>query len=404
MEHLLTELIIVILLLAFFWGIGELLARVPGLPPPQAPPGKGRRFESLDGLRGFLALAVFLHHAWATHQFVITNKWEVTRAPFEMMGGVPVTLFFMMTGFLFWTKALKAKGRVRPLELYRGRVLRIVPMYLFCAVLMFIIIIALSGVPILQTFRGSFTGVLRLFGSGGLLAPTPINNIDPGDINASVLWTLRSEWKFYLALPLLAFFARPLGLLIFAFICGALHVRYHTHMGSTAIFIFGMAAAQWVQSFGSRDWARGRLAAIGAAALIAASLLLFTDAYVLPVYCMLFVVFLALLNGCTFRGLLVTKGARFLGDISYSIYLLHGILLFLCRPFLAPLIRPGTPGPLYWIAIGTVGAGVIGISALTHRCVEYPFMRLEQRLKKTRPAATKSLTESSTPKAAEVVA
>src|SRR3989344_3498063 len=91
------------------------------------------RFESLDGLRGFLALNVFFQHAVTAYFYFQTGIWQIVPVRFyRHLGGEAVILFFMITSFLYWSKAISQKG-LEPGSLYRSRFLRLAPMYLFSA-------------------------------------------------------------------------------------------------------------------------------------------------------------------------------------------------------------------------------------------------------------------------------
>src|SRR5438094_622932 len=64
----------------------------------------GNRYEVLDGLRGFLALSVFLLHANAYYHFYHERQHQWGESPsvfYSQMGQIGVVLFFMITGFLF---------------------------------------------------------------------------------------------------------------------------------------------------------------------------------------------------------------------------------------------------------------------------------------------------------------
>ena len=75
-------------------------------------PEQGARYAAVDGLRGFLALGVFLTHLFLTHRFIETGLWEPpTSRLYALLGAVGVSAFFMLTGFLFWGKLLRSRGR-----------------------------------------------------------------------------------------------------------------------------------------------------------------------------------------------------------------------------------------------------------------------------------------------------
>lgn len=92
------------------------------------PTGRVHQLETLDGLRGFLALAVFVHHATVTYGYVRTGVWQAPPSRFyTLIGQVGVSLFFMTTGYLFWTKLLEKKGKMNWPAVFVGRFFRIAP-------------------------------------------------------------------------------------------------------------------------------------------------------------------------------------------------------------------------------------------------------------------------------------
>lgn len=105
------------------------------------PHGRDQRTATLDGLRGFLALSVFVHHLMVTHGYIVRGEWSFPPPGFPtLLGQVGVGVFFMITGFLFWGKLLDAKGRPDWKSLYIGRLWRIGPTYLLAVGLMFLVV------------------------------------------------------------------------------------------------------------------------------------------------------------------------------------------------------------------------------------------------------------------------
>lgn len=87
------------------------IARRAGGPPEQG------RFASIDGLRGYLAFFVFLHHSAIWYFCLRTGQWKVPPSNlYTHFGQSSVAMFFMITGFLFSLKLID-----RPMESRFGR-------------------------------------------------------------------------------------------------------------------------------------------------------------------------------------------------------------------------------------------------------------------------------------------
>jgi peptidoglycan/LPS O-acetylase OafA/YrhL len=62
------------------------------------------KYTGIEGLRGFLAFFVFIHHYSAWYGLMHTKQWSMTE-PLSILarfGDFSVFIFFMITGFLFF--------------------------------------------------------------------------------------------------------------------------------------------------------------------------------------------------------------------------------------------------------------------------------------------------------------
>ena len=83
--------------------------------------------------------------------------------------------------------------------------------------------------------------------------------------------------------------------------------------------------------------------------------------------------FFLMLNGQGVFGLLRTKAAKLLGQVSYSIYLLHGIVITAALA-VARLVDVKWVNSNYWPAVFVMGLILITTSVFTFRFVELPFL------------------------------
>jgi len=130
-------------------------------------PNPNTRYSAIDGLRGFLALSVFVFHLVVVHRYIETGVWDVPSSRFyALLGPFGVSLFFMITGFLFWGKMLRAQGRPLWRELYIGRLFRIGPMYLFVVLVMLCIVFARTGFQLHEAADAVAVSVLKWLALG----------------------------------------------------------------------------------------------------------------------------------------------------------------------------------------------------------------------------------------------
>lgn len=330
------------------------------------------RAEMIDGLRGFLALGVFFNHAVNNYYYNLDGVWTVGAAPFyEITGQVGVSLFFMITGFLFWGRVLRSQGALDVVPLYLSRIRRIVPMYLVSVLMVLAVVAALSGFS-LRSEPLSLVKELRAWFSFGFMNFGGINGFADGHFINPVYWTLSFEWLFYLSLPFLALFARPpwsVALLVLATVfCLRVPVTLNFIAGGIAALVVNK---RWLGDRLRRPWwTPVALAALGVA-LIAPS------AYARGPIVALFVFFLCIVHGNSLFGLLQSAPARLLGLISYSFYLLHAIVVFVVVRAVASLTPIGLLGTSrYWLVAAAAAAIAIVLSSITYRYVEYPFLSM----------------------------
>lgn len=338
------------------------------------------RYETLDGLRGFLAFGVFFQHAVTNFAFFATGVWEITPERFyRHLGGESVILFFIITSFLYWSKAIAKKGNLDIMNLYRSRFLRLSPMYLVSA--------AIVTLAALIETRFSFVSIgtsirdILSWLTMGLYTTTTVNGDSIIPINAGIHWTLHFEWIFYLFLPISAlalrsFEARLMLVPILAFAFTS------PERGYWMIFMFGIAAAHIVDRF--PRWELAKRSWMGVAPILGLILIYLIQykPYSFVQYCVSLGVFLLFIYGNDLFGLLKTKAAKFLGTLSYSIYLMHGIVLYAVlhiANYFSPISQ--TTPQQFWSLILFSALVTVGVSTITYRYVEYPFLKMIQKRK-----------------------
>jgi peptidoglycan/LPS O-acetylase OafA/YrhL len=331
----------------------------------------------LDGARGLLALAVLAAHSDFAHEWLTTGCWESNSSLIVFFGQGAVLVFFMITGYLFWGKAMQAMGRVSPVTLWMGRLRRLGPLYIFSALL---VLFASFPKVLTSSWHDGSQYVIHL-SSLGLLKWTNLNELDSTAINGGVQWSLWYEWRFYLALPLLAWFAVErrvfilCGLVIAWVFCtksafGTLGAGYWT------AFLPGMLAAYLFQKESVRKRFTTHFTAIGALACCIVVLVLTKCGGIRWSLVALVPVFFAVAAGNTFFGILSHPATRLLGTISYSLYLLHCIILMGVLKALK-FVVDFNQLPLHYYSIILMGIGALIIVAcmVSYRWIEYPALK-----------------------------
>jgi peptidoglycan/LPS O-acetylase OafA/YrhL len=345
------------------------------------------RFECVDGLRGFLALGVFAAHAVNMYTLHAMGRWSTGIAPFHVKAaGAGVALFFMITGFLFWLRVLRAGRAFDTRAFLVSRVRRLAPMYAMSVLMALAVVAAATGQ--LHSGAATLARELRPWLSFGFMDTGAVNGMEDARYINAVYWTLAYEWMFYLALPLLALFARGWALLALA----AAVVAFGTQKPIVFNFLFGALAAQIVHA----RLLEGKLNAGWLGVFPVVSLLLYFE---LPAgngmlqSATLFGFFIFVVHGTSLFGLLRTRAAKVLGTVSYSIYLTHCIALFATVHAVDRVLpMQAMDAEHYWLLAALAAAGCVLLSVFTYRYVEHPFLHAAHAPK---PGAARDLPQAS---------
>lgn len=348
-------------------------------------PAPGARFAAVDGLRGFLALGVFLTHLFLTHRFIETGVWEPpTSRLYALLGAVGVSAFFMLTGFLFWGKLLRSRGRPGWRALYVGRLFRIAPMYLCVIGVMLVIVFARTGFQLREPASVVFGSALQWLALGFIATQPDVNGYAASHVVAGVTWTITYEWAFYGLLVVMAPFARHRAHLAFvlAALVVSLAVKSLWHVdaaGFAALFACGMAVASLMHMAPALRLPDKLSSTIALLCLIA--ILGFSRSGYSTWTALLLTVFVYLVcTGATLFGLLATTAAQRLGRVSYSLYLLQGVALSLVFAA-APARAFAMSSPAAFWAVGIVCACLLVLAAsLGYALVEHPGITLGKRV------------------------
>ena len=351
-------------------------------------PGTVGRFVTIDGLRGYLALFVFLHHSSIWYYVLRTNRWEVPPSKlYTHFGESSVLFFFMISGFLFWAKLLDARNKhISWVRLYVSRIMRLIPLYYFFLLLVICITAVLSNFALKEPPAVLLNNIfewstLRIFGTGDI---NGVQNL--WVVIAGATWTLPYEWLFYLSLPLFAVplrIIRPYVLIISAIAAaafiiwceGILTVRNPYFIAES--FACGIAAAFIARWKPFSSFVSGAIGAIIALLAVGLAVSLFRTAFTTPVLFLLAIAFTIIASGNTLFGALSNPSARTLGAIAYSIYLIHSVILFIAFKFILGTDTAAALSPLgHWLAILGCTVVLIPVCFMTFNFIEAPAMRV----------------------------
>jgi peptidoglycan/LPS O-acetylase OafA/YrhL len=345
----------------------------------------GSRHASIDGLRGFLAFGVFVFHLVMTRRFIQTGQWQAPDSGFHaLLGPVGVSLFFMITGFLFWGKLLRTRGRPDWRALFVGRLWRIAPMYLFVVVVMLGLVFARTGIELHTSAAQLVLAVAQWLALGLIDTQPDVNGQAAGQMLAGVTWTLFYEWAFYASLLGSALFARARSHLPFVVLALALCLAGKIWlqidaMGFAVLFLCGMLVASLLHQ-GLRPALPDTLASGLALACLVLIFGLSRSGYGSFNAALLALFFYLVCSGVTLFGLLVSMPARRLGNISYSLYLMQGLVLSMVYA-IEPLRAAANESlQMHWLIGLACAALLVTAAALGYAGIEKPGIALGQRL------------------------
>ncbi|MBC7751429.1 MAG: acyltransferase [Candidatus Saccharibacteria bacterium] len=343
-------------------------------------PNEQDRFASIDGLRGYLAFFVFLHHSSLWYFFLHTGKWELpTSNLYRHFGQSSVALFFMITGFLFFSKLINSRTRkIDWLQLFVSRFMRLVPLYLAAMIMLFIIIAIASQGTLSEPPIALIKNCIKwlIFTVPG--APE-INRIgQTWQIVAGVTWSLPYEWFFYFSLPLLAIVmgrSVPVGAITIALVGLISMLLWPKDLDMFWSFAGGVVAAYFVRIEKLRQFSSTPMASLLVVGILTLVVLCFERAYMAAPLILLTLAFILIASSTNLFGILTWKPSLFLGEQAYSLYLLHGVVLYVTMNYVIGLDTARTISPIiYWSIVVALTPILIFLCYLTCRYIEIPGM------------------------------
>lgn len=346
----------------------------------------------LNGARFWAATMIVLYH--------IVSMPKLQMAPYlqfvpQQFGRIAVPLFFTLSAFaLFYGYQGRIQSREQVKKFYLKRFFRIAPLFYVLMIFHYIMAYVLYGKII------GIDYVVSLF----LFVFNLIPHLSSGYVAAS--WSVGAEMLFYAVLPLILMFVTSLRSAI-AFFIGSCFVAYqwntafigvpgitnygHFGLPSNLNFFSGGIVAFYLYKAAVTTQSVDTAKKIGIAAIVFAILglvLVFsTDRHVLAfagrpgdklvrtVPLLLFILGIAL---CPIQ-IFANRAAVEFGKMSYSLYLLHPIVIILLiyAGFFELLSSSSLePGIAFAVATAVVAAFLLPLSAVSYRYIEGPGIRL----------------------------
>lgn len=322
----------------------------------------------LDGLRAVAAMLVLSGHTTGTIAWMLGNRVPLELA--DNLGSFGVQIFFSISGFLFTKKIIE--GTIGTYEnFFLARVRRILPLY---SIVIFASVVMVIGLSVGHPEESSiWRKIVQIFLYGIVEAPLPLT-ISGSQIEwvIGTVWTLRFEWAFYVAVPVLSFFLMSRASVAAAILGVGAYLFAAPDQSIIWLYFFPGVAIAYLRL--------DRIARYSNFGIVSSILALIGTGIVLvgPVgytFFRLFEVFLIFVIIVVFRPtILENKNLCFIGMISYSLYLNHLPVLYAGRIFLqrVPWATQNTAVTVslefFFISLAVL------ISVLTFRYVERPFM------------------------------
>ncbi len=335
----------------------------------------------LNGIRAVAALIVLFGHMWSPF-----GDWGVTpflQIPWQIG---PVTTFFVISGFLITyllLNEIKKTNDVSIPKFYMRRILRIWPLYYGY------LLLALLAVWL---FHDEINNAVwfYIFFSGNISHALAL-----GIIPLFHFWSLGVEEQFYLWYPWMVKYNKKHLLTAVSILCVSWFVLklaayvflgkglVYRILGTTQFDCMMLGAMGAIMYFRKTEWFV-KLCSNRFVAIIAWILFFTSGAYcnyipspVRNEYIALVSLFV-IMAGLLHKPILENKLMNFLGQISYGIYVIHPLLLYVLTRLIQPAQYMSNNLASLVIFVG-ITALTIGIAALSYKFYEMPFLRMKNK-------------------------
>jgi len=339
------------------------------------------RYGTIDGLRGFLAISVFFHH------FIITRNWKIygewvspDEVYYQNYGKLGVAIFFMITGFLFVSKIINNSDKIDWLKLYESRIFRIMPLYVFAIIVITFFVFLGSDFKL----EVNWSQLINQYMRWGVFHGSNINGFENTQkIIAGVEWTLKYEWLFYISLPIIAYSIwrlKKIGGIVLIATCLYLFIYpiQIIDFSSSNFILFAIGGiTSYIYKYHN---VCSKIIRNKQVSFLTCSVFFISVFYPHTLngvhIILLSLFFILVVLGNDMFGLLSLKSSILLGEISYSIYLLHGAILYTVFTVFDIVDINVVSLNEYLILMPLIAILVVLFSSITYLLIERPCMNL----------------------------
>jgi peptidoglycan/LPS O-acetylase OafA/YrhL len=362
----------------------------------------GEKLPGLNGLRGLAALGVTLHHFEQIRSvYGLPSLWHVGLV--LRLGGICVTLFFVLSGFLITFLLLRereTRNDISVRSFYMRRILRVWPLYFFTTALGFFVLPFIPAYTLPDFAPVVDADYWRKFAFYITFMPHVELWFYPSVNYAGVLWSVGVEEWFYLGWPWLVLWARTRLWLMLIAIAAFFLAGRHIYTEGIGYDFFGLvrfdcmaigalgavlatSRSKLIEATLKKTFSTtGQIVAL-AAILISVAFILFTGSVpsagqtVFSFYFLWLILNLAVNPSPLFN--LEFRAFEYLGKISYGMYCLNWVALIsalLILKYLGFNLSSWTAHGLHLLFAVTV---TIAIATLSYRFIEKPFLTWKTR-------------------------
>lgn len=349
------------------------------------------KLEAVQTLRGLAAILVVVGHLGAVIAPLFKGGSFLYSQKLVYMGGMGVDIFFCISGFIMMHTYRGASGISASWEFLKRRVLRIFPVYIVWS------LVALYFIK--PHLVGDFKFVAL---SLSMLSVPPVSGY--ANLILGQGWTLQYEMYFYLVFALSILITRRVAILVpavisvlfIASVYGAYDGLYRWLFANQVVFEFllGMLVSVVVKSYGNRlmflsKWAfaipvlllsisSACIMKIGYSSVIPRVIGMGLPSFFIVIVCVMI----------SMRQVEKRRASVFLGEASYTIYLMHTLLI---PPaiILTKLYLSNMNGDLFIIILSSF---IVMAGCLSYALVEKPlnWLLLERGKRIPKPSTIKA--------------